>query len=88
VKAGIEHHVKEEEEQIFPKLRTDGAEVVERLAEPVRAKRKQLGMKVDTVALGVGATKEQLVEEAQGLDIEGAASMNKDELVKALAAVG
>ena len=88
VKAGIEHHVKEEEEQIFPKLRTDGAEVVEGLADAVLAKRQQLGMKVNTVALSVGATKEQLVEEAQGLDIEGAASMNKDELAEALASAG
>lgn len=88
VKAGIEHHVKEEEEEIFPKLRTDGAEVIEGLADPVRAKRQELGMKVDTVALTVGATKEQLVEEAEGLEIDGAASMNKDELAEALAAVG
>ena len=88
VKAGIEHHVKEEEEEIFPKLRTDGMEVIEGLSEPVQAKRQQLGMKVNTVALSVGATKEQLVEEAQGLDIDGAASMNKDELAQALAAAG
>jgi iron-sulfur cluster repair protein YtfE (RIC family) len=88
VKAGIEHHVKEEEEEIFPKLRTDGMDVIEALADPVRAKRHELGMKVNTVALSVGATKEQLVEEAQGLDIEAAASMNKDELAEALAAAG
>jgi hemerythrin superfamily protein len=88
VKAGIEHHVEEEEQDIFPKLRKDGMDVVEGLAEPVMAKRQSLGMKVNTTALSVGATKEQLVEEAQGLEIDGAASMNKDELVKALAAAG
>jgi hemerythrin superfamily protein len=88
VKAGIEHHVKEEEEEIFPKLRTDGMEIIESLADPVLAKRQSLGMKVNTVALAVGATKEQLVEEAEGLDIDGAASMNKDELAEALAASG
>jgi len=88
VKAGIEHHVKEEEEEIFPQLRRDGMDVIEQMAEPVQSTRKQLGMKVNTVALSVGATKEQMVEEAQGLDIDGAASMNKDQLAEALAAVG
>jgi hemerythrin superfamily protein len=88
VKAGIEHHVKEEEEEIFPKLRADGVKIIEGLVDPVRAKRQDLGMKVNTVALSVGATKEQLVEEAQGLDIDGAASMNKDELAEAMASAG
>jgi hypothetical protein len=88
VKAGIEHHVKEEEDEIFPKLRSDGPEVIDAMAEPFLAKRTSLGMKVNESALSEGATKDQLVEEAQGLDIEGAASMNKDELVRALAGAG
>jgi hemerythrin superfamily protein len=88
VKASIEHHVKEEEDEVFPKLRADGPEVIESMADPFLAKRNALGMKVNTVALSVGATKEQLVEEAEGLEIDGAASMNKDELAEALAAAG
>jgi iron-sulfur cluster repair protein YtfE (RIC family) len=88
VKGGIEHHVEEEEEQVFPKLRSDGMDTIEGMANAFVAKRQQLGMKVNTAALSVGATKEQLVEEAKGLDIDGAASMNKDELVEALAAAG
>ena len=88
VKAGIEHHVKEEEEEIFPQLRTDGSEVIDAMAEPFLAKRSSLGMQVNESALSEGATKDQLLEEAQGLDIEGAASMNKDELVHALATAG
>jgi iron-sulfur cluster repair protein YtfE (RIC family) len=88
VKAGIEHHVNEEETEIFPKLRSDGTEIIEGLTDPVQAKRQELGMKVNITALTSGATKEQLVQEAEGLDIDGAASMNKDELAEALAANG
>ncbi len=88
VKAGIEHHVEEEEDEIFPQLRSDGPEVIEAMAGPFLAKRASLGMKINESALSEGATKDQLVEEAQGLDIEGAASMNKDELVHALATAG
>jgi iron-sulfur cluster repair protein YtfE (RIC family) len=88
LKAGIEHHVNEEEETLFPRLRRDGQEVIESLVDPVISTRQSLGMKVNPSALAEGASKEQLVEEAQGLDIEGAASMNKDELAEALAAAG
>lgn len=88
VKAGIEHHVQEEEEQIFPELRRDGSEVIESMAEPFLARRAELGMTVNPSALAEGATKDQLVEEASGLDIQGAASMNKDELAQALASAG
>jgi len=88
VKATIEHHVEEEERQIFPELRRNGSEVIESMAEPFLAKRTQLAMTVNRSALVEGATKDQLVEEASGLDIEGAASMNKDELAQALAGAG
>ncbi len=74
MEAGIEHHVEEEEQQVFPKLRSDGPDAVESMADPFLAKRKSLGMKVNPVALSVGATKEQLIEEAQGVDIEGTSS--------------
>jgi hemerythrin superfamily protein len=87
-KAGIEHHVEDEEKKVFPQLRRDGAEVIEAMADRVLAKRQELGMKVNTSALTEGASKEQLDEEAQGLDIEGAASMKKDELAQALAKAG
>ncbi|MDQ2649838.1 MAG: hemerythrin domain-containing protein [Actinomycetota bacterium] len=88
VKAGIEHHVEEEEQDVFPELRREGMAVIEDMAGSFMAKRQSLGMKVNTEALQAGATKDQLVEEAQGLDIDGAASMNKDELAEALAAAG
>ena len=88
LKAGIEHHVHDEEDDLFPKVRREGREVIESLAEPFVQKRHQLGMTVNTAALVEGATKEQLEEEAKGLDIEGTSSMNKRELAEALAAAG
>src|SRR5690606_14963924 len=71
VKAGIEHHVEDEEQKVFPQLRQEGQEVIRSMAEPFLAKRAELGMTVNISALTEGATKEQLVEEATGLDIEG-----------------
>ncbi|MFZ6005231.1 MAG: hemerythrin domain-containing protein [Actinomycetota bacterium] len=88
VKAGIEHHVEEEESTLFPQMRSEGADAIEAMTQPFLSKRAELGMKVNPVALAVGATKEQLVEEAAGVDIVGAASMNKDELAEALADAG
>jgi hemerythrin superfamily protein len=88
VKAGIEHHVQEEEGELFPQLRRDGAEIIRDMADPFLTMRSALGMKVDIAALIEGATKEQLLDEAQGLDIEGATSMNKEELAQALAGAG
>ena len=88
LKAGIEHHVHDEEDEVFPKVRREGREVIESMADAFLAKRRELGMTVNTAALVEGATKEQLEEEAKGLDIEGTSSMDKQELAEALAAAG
>ena len=86
VKAGIEHHVDEEEDDIFPTLRKDGAKVLEQMATPFMKKRLELGLPMDADAISAASTKDELLEEAKGAGIEGAASMNKDELAGALAA--
>jgi hemerythrin superfamily protein len=85
VKAGIEHHVQEEEGTVFPKLRSDGTEVLEAMATPFMQKRAELGLPMDASALSKASTKDELVAEADGAGIEGASSMNKDELAQALA---
>jgi iron-sulfur cluster repair protein YtfE (RIC family) len=85
LKAGIAHHVKEEEEDVFPKLRKDGAKVLEEMATPFMTKRIELGMPMEADALAASASKEELLAEAKGADVEGAASMNKHELADALA---
>ena len=85
VKAGIGHHVEEEEEDVFPKLRKDGAEVLEEMATPFMKKRMELGMPMGVDALAASASKHELLAEAKGAEVEGAASMNKHELADALA---
>ena len=86
VKAGIEHHVEEEEGDVFPKLRRDGERVLSEMATPFMAKRMELGMPMEAAALAAASTKEELLEEANGAGIEGTTSMNKDELAEALSA--
>lgn len=87
LKAGIDHHVKDEEEEVFPELRKDGERVLEDMATPFMTKRLELGLPMTADALSAASTKEELVEEANKAGIEGAGSMNKDELAEALASV-
>lgn len=84
-KAGITHHVADEEEDIFPKLRADGASVLEKMATPFMKKRMELGMPMDADALAAASTKEELMTEAESAGVEGATSMTKAELAEALA---
>lgn len=83
-KAGIEHHVREEEETVFPQLRREGT-VLEDIATSFMQTRQQLGLPVDATALAAAATKEELLAEARSAGIDGAPSMNKAELADALA---
>ena len=84
LKAGIEHHVEEEENEVFPQLRKDGTVLAE-VATPIMAMRMELGLPMDADALAASSTKEELLDEARNAGIEGASSMNKDELAEALA---
>jgi len=85
-KAGIEHHVKEEEEQVFPKLRQDGS-ILQEISTPFMHKRLELGLPVTADALSAAATKEELLEEAQSAGLDVSSSMTKDQLADALAKV-
>jgi hemerythrin superfamily protein len=87
VKAGISHHVDEEEDEVFPKLRKEGSEILEQMATPFMTKRLELGLPMTPDALAAASTKDELVEEAQKAGVDGASSMNKDELAAALADV-
>jgi iron-sulfur cluster repair protein YtfE (RIC family) len=84
VKAGIEHHVQDEEKETFPKLRKDGS-VLEKIATQFMQKRVELGLPMDAKALASASTKDELLDEARSAGIESADSMTKDELAKALA---
>jgi hemerythrin superfamily protein len=85
-KAGISHHVEEEEGEVFPELRKDGT-VLDQIATPFMTTRLELGLPVDADGLLASSTKDELLEEANSAGVEGAASMNKGELAEALAAV-
>jgi hemerythrin superfamily protein len=85
VKAGIKHHVDEEEDDVFPKLRRDGKKVLDAMAAPFMKKRAELGLPTTADALADAASKDELLEEAKTAGIDGAASMTKDDLAKALA---
>lgn len=84
-KAGIEHHVTEEEGEVFPKLRKEGQTILAEMATPFMRKRMELGMPMDPKALAAASTKDELLAEANNAGIDGASSMNKDELAGALA---
>jgi hemerythrin superfamily protein len=84
-KAGIAHHVHEEEKEIFPKLRKKGAKILEDIATPFMKRRLELGLPMDANALSAASTKEELLAEAKSAGIDGAASMTKAELAGALA---
>jgi iron-sulfur cluster repair protein YtfE (RIC family) len=86
VKAGISHHVEEEEKDIFPKLRKRGSGVLDRMSTPFMHKRVELGMPIDADDLGAASTKDELVEEAKSAGVDHAGSMNKAELTEALVA--
>ena len=85
VKAGIQHHVEEEEGEVFPKLRKEGESQLAEMATPFMQKRMELGLPMDAEAIAAASTKEELLAEAQSADVDGAASMTKTQLAEALA---
>jgi len=84
VKAGITHHVEEEEGEVFPKIRQNNS-VLEQIATPFMQKRVELGLPIEADALDAALTKDELVAEAEAANMDGAASMTKAELSEALA---
>jgi hemerythrin superfamily protein len=85
-KAGITHHVEEEEGEIFPELRKKGDSLLKEIATPFMKRRMELGLPMDADALAAASTKEELLAEARSAGINGASSMTKAELAGALAA--
>jgi len=84
VKAGIEHHVQEEENEVFPKLREQGESVLADVATPFMHTRTELGLPMDAAALAAAATKDELLAEAENAGVEATSSMTKEQLAEAL----
>ena len=87
VKAGIEHHVKEEEGEVFPELRKSGQSLLDEIATPFMQTRVSLGLPMEASALAAASTKDELLAEAESAGIESRSTMTKDELAEALVAV-
>ncbi|NLD77587.1 MAG: hypothetical protein GX643_13075 [Acidimicrobiales bacterium] len=87
MQAAIDHHVKDEEDEIFVQMRSKGRGQLEEMTEPFMAKRAELGMVIDVEALAETASKDDLKAEADAAGIEATASMTKSELAGALADV-
>lgn len=86
LEAGISHHVEEEEDEVFPKLRSDGQKVLDEMATPFMAKRMELGMPMPAASLSAAFNKDELSAEAESAGVDGFADMKKEELAEALAA--
>jgi hemerythrin superfamily protein len=86
VKAGVSHHVEEEEGQVFPKVRKQGKRTLDEIATPFMKKRVELGMPMEASALAAASSKDELLSEARQAGVDGASSMTKDALAKALVA--
>jgi iron-sulfur cluster repair protein YtfE (RIC family) len=94
VKAGIGHHVEEEENDMFPELRRKAAERIAALGSPEELEAQVESAGQDEAALkgevsGTGRvsddlTRDELYEQAKEADIDGRSSMTKDELKQAL----
>jgi iron-sulfur cluster repair protein YtfE (RIC family) len=80
LQGGIGHHVKEEEQEIFPKLRRQAGDEVAAL-DPDELERK---VEQGRGGQSSGATKDELYQQAQEADIPGRSQMSKDELAEAL----
>jgi hemerythrin-like domain-containing protein len=83
VTAGIGHHVREEEGEVFPALRKElDDDRRQELAANLQQMREQAGM--DSSSDLEDATKEELLEAAREAGIDGRSSMSKDQLRAAL----
>jgi hypothetical protein len=72
VKAGIDHHVGDEEDEMFPELR-------EKAAGHIR------GLEPEKLEAVIDLTKDQLYRKAKEAGIEGRSDMTRDELARAVA---
>jgi iron-sulfur cluster repair protein YtfE (RIC family) len=83
LKEAVEHHVEEEETEVFPKMQQKVGDQLTSMGQAVAQRKQellQLGGAVDLLDL----TKEELYERAKRAGIEGRSDMTKEELAKAL----
>ena len=76
VKAGLEHHVHDEESDMFPRLRRDAADQIDALDHDL------LAAWVEEQA-SLEPTRDELYQRAQDIDVPGRSTMTKPELADA-----
>ena len=85
LKQAVEHHVQEEETEVFPKMQqTIGGELMQ-MGDEIQQRKPQVMKVVAGDSDLLDLTKEELYERAQQADVPGRSSMTKEELAAALA---
>lgn len=91
LKGGLAHHVEEEEQEIFPKLRSEAMDRIVALGPPEELEQEveQRGSRRGSSSKGSSSkdepTKQELYEKAKAAHIEGRSHMSKKELEEAVA---
>jgi hemerythrin-like domain-containing protein len=84
---GVTEHVAEEENEVFPKMRSDlGSARLAELGAELAEMKTQLLPEAEQAGPLIDLTKDQLYELAQDKDIEGRSKMSREELISALRA--
>jgi iron-sulfur cluster repair protein YtfE (RIC family) len=95
LKAGIEHHVAEEEGEAWPKMRSGAGTRLDDLGDAVEQRKAELTGRATpgaptevrgtaTTTEFASMTKDELYKLARERDIDGRSKMKKDELIRAL----
>ena len=79
----VEHHAKEEEEDMFPPLRNKIPDELDQMADQLEARKAELGAPV--LADKIDLTKEELLDLAKGQQIPGRSTMSQEELAATVA---
>ncbi len=94
LKEAIEHHVAEEENEVFPKMQQKVGNELAGMGQELAARKQELLAQVQGRSAGRGSddlldlTKEELYERAKEADIPGRSNMSKEELAQALQQAG